>query len=236
MNISYAKVYSLKEGDFSRILGSSILNFLKSKNYKVNSVLDVACGTGEFVSVLRNGCVDVSGIDFEKAMINIAKKNVPDVNFSVAPLFEFDLGRTFDLISMNYETVNFALEFDALVKLFANVARHLNSGGIFVFDFLTPFADIKNDFKFDESSDFDYFKRLSVAENIYTKTEIIYQLTPQNYKKIKNVENRRVWSVDDIKKALAVNGFYNHNFVDYSLNVLKKPKKTSRVHVLVYKK
>lgn len=232
----YAKLYSQKEGGFSKELGTNLFNFLKNRAYKVRSVLDVACGTGEFVSVMRNGCTDILGIDFEPAMIDVAKKQVPDADFLVAGLFDFDLGRTFDLVSCNYETVNFALDREQLLKLFANVAKHLNKGGIFVFDFKTPNATDKDSFLFEESSDFDYVKEVVTENGEYVKREIFYVPTASNYHKVENQEKRREWSVADIEKALEEAGFVNTNLIDYNLNVLKKPKKEERVHVLTYKK
>ena len=232
----YARLYSEKEGGFSRELATKLFGFLKDRHYYVHSVLDVACGTGEFLSVMQNGCSDVVGIDFESAMIEIAKSKVPDASYRVEDIFNFDLGRKFDLVSCNYETVNFALDEASLNKLFSLVAAHLNDGGIFVFDFKTERAKNNAEFVFEESNMYDYIKKVEIDDKFYTKKETYYVATKDNYRKITNVEKRKVWSVAEIKKALNKAGFVNENWVDYGLEVLRNPKKTDRVHVLCYLK
>ena len=232
----YAKLYSQKEGGFSKELATKLFAFLKNRHYFVRSVLDVACGTGEFLSIMQNGCSDLVGIDFESAMIDVAKKQVPDASLRVEDIFDFDLGRKFDLVSCNYETVNFALDENQLKKLFERVAFHLNNGGIFVFDFKTDRAINKTEFVFEESNLYDYVKDVSASGQFYNKKEIYYLATKDNYRKILNNEKRKTWSVAEIKKALGAAGFVNENFVDYELDVLKNPKKAERVHVLCYLK
>ena len=232
----YASLYSQKEGGFSKKLATNLLGFLKGRHYMVKSILDVACGTGEFLSVMGNGCSDLNGFDFEPAMIEIARKQVPDATLVVKDLFDFDFGRTFDLISCNYETVNFALNTEQLDKLFGNIAKHLSDNGIFVFDFKTPLEKVADDFVFEEGVMFDYLKDVSTNGLEYKKHEIFYAASKDNYHKIVNDEVRRAWDVKDIKAALARAGFVNENWVDYDLRVLKNPKKCDRVHCLCYKR
>ena len=234
--IAYGNLYSKNEGDFSRVLGTNLLNFLKDRRYKVRNILDVACGTGEFASVMRNGCPDVTGIDFVKTMIDVAKKQVPDANFESAPLVDFDMKKTYDLVSMNNQVLNFALDTDMLDKMIANVAKHLNPGGIFVFDFKTPNATDNNILQFDETSEYDYFKEVTSDGPFYMKHEIYYVPSKDNYHKIPYDEKHRVWALDDILEALHKHGFYNENLVSYELELLKKPKKEAKIHVLAYKR
>ena len=230
----YAALYSEKEGGFSKKLATNLFAFLKDRHYRVKSVLDVACGTGEFCAVMGNGCQDVVGIDFEKAMIDVAKRQVPDAKFEVKPLFEFDMGRKFDLVSCNYETVNFALDYEQLSKLFRNIAEHLEGGGIFVFDFKTPNGTTKDEFVFEEGTNFDYVKDVSSNGAEYKKHEIFYEATKTNYHKIVNDELRRVWDINDVKRALEAAGFVNENWINYDLEVLKNTKKCDRIHCLCY--
>ena len=232
----YAKLYSENEGGFSRELATKLFGFLKDKHYYVRSVLDVGCGTGEFLSVMQNGCSDLVGIDLEPAMIEMAKNQVPDATLRVENMFDFDLGRKFDMVSCNYATLNFALDADHLNKFFKLVAAHLNDGGIFVFDFKTDKTQNNNETVFTESNAYDFYRNVKVDGLNYAVKEIYYVASKDNYHKIPYFANNRLWSVDDIKRALAAAGFENENFVDYSLKLLKHPKKEEQVHVLCYLK
>ena len=53
------------------------LAFLKPKS----SILDIGCGAGNKANYLSNKGFKVTGIDFSKKIIELAKEQVPQVNF-----------------------------------------------------------------------------------------------------------------------------------------------------------
>ena len=63
-----------------------IINYLKP--YKSNlSLLDVGCASGDFLSLLsKNKKFDLTGIDFSKSLLDIAKKKVPNAKFEILDL------------------------------------------------------------------------------------------------------------------------------------------------------
>lgn len=232
----YAELYSTKEGWFSLGLAQNIVSFLKKRRLPVFKVLDVACGTGEFVSIMRNTCPECKGIDFAAPMIEVAKRKIPDIDFQVAAFIGFDLKEKFDLVSCNYESVNFVANESELKKLFSNVARHLNKDGLFVFDFATPNKIVKDELLFEEKTEFDYVKRIFNTGNGYGVNEVFYKPSTKGYSKIVNNEKRIFLDVKLVNDMLEKTGFKDINFVDYDLVPLKKPEKEKRVHVVCFKK
>ena len=61
-------------------------NFLFEGVKEKERVLDLGCGNGRFYEKLRN--TDYTGIDSSQKLIEIAKKNYPNVDFKVASAFD----------------------------------------------------------------------------------------------------------------------------------------------------
>ena len=60
-----------------------IINYLKKYKTKV-SLLDVACASGDFLNLLKKKKnFDLTGIDFSKTLIDLAKKKVPKATFQI---------------------------------------------------------------------------------------------------------------------------------------------------------
>jgi len=64
-------------------------------------VLDVGCGTGWFLSLLKKqGWTDLSGLDISPDMLAIAKEAIPQARLHQAPIEEFSAGSgTYDVIT-----------------------------------------------------------------------------------------------------------------------------------------
>lgn len=64
----------------------SSLKFLKGEIEPNFKILDVACGTGNFLAEIQkeDKSTKLFGIDISKNMISVAKKNYPNINFLIA--------------------------------------------------------------------------------------------------------------------------------------------------------
>lgn len=67
----------------------------KTSPDEASRILDVGCGTGHHVGLLNEQNVNVIGIDISPSMIEIAKKNYPNLNFKV--------GNALDNTQFNYQ-------------------------------------------------------------------------------------------------------------------------------------
>lgn len=99
-----------------------------------SSVLDVCCGTGQFASSVATRGFKVSGIDASAEMIRFARQNAPDVDFTVADVREFSLGRRYDAAFSVFESLNHVPDQDGLKSAFAQVHSHLKPNASFLFD------------------------------------------------------------------------------------------------------
>ena len=106
---------------------------------KDDKILDLACGTGTFVTMLKlNGYDFVEGSDLSDEIIEIAnekrKINRLDINFYVADMTNFKVDVKKDVITCFFDSVNFLKNDNELKKLFNCVYNALNPNGLFIFD------------------------------------------------------------------------------------------------------
>ncbi len=104
----YQRFYKYYEGisqDYSRywkryrFYWKDIVNYCNFYINENNSVLEIGCGTGETLHLLK-GKKKV-GIDFSPGMIDIAKVNYPDLEFHRMDAEKLELNQTFDVIVLS---------------------------------------------------------------------------------------------------------------------------------------
>ncbi len=102
------------------------------------SLLDVACGTGEHITFLKEH-YQVEGLDINPRMLRIARQKNPDTNFHRGEMLTFDLKRQFDAIVCLFSSIGYARTRARLRKAVKNMARHLKPGGVLIVEpWLTP--------------------------------------------------------------------------------------------------
>ncbi len=95
----------------------------------VQTLLDVACGTGAHLAYLRN-YFQVEGVDIEPEMLRLARQRVPGVPLTQGDMADFELGRTFDVVTCLFGSIGYVKTLKRLHLAVANMARHANSGGL----------------------------------------------------------------------------------------------------------
>jgi len=103
-------------------------------------VLELACGTGRITRPLAAIGYDVVGVDNDPEML---EWTAPGVELVTADMRELDLGRTFGLAIVAYNSLQLLADRDEVNTCIAVAARHLRSGGILaaeVTDFITGAA------------------------------------------------------------------------------------------------
>ena len=99
---------------------------------------DMCTGTGEtavYLKRLAGPETAVYGVDFSRAMIDVARKKpeAKDIVFVVSDVTNLDFpDDTFDLVTISFATRNINLDKDTLIRTFAEFRRVLKPGGRFV--------------------------------------------------------------------------------------------------------
>jgi SAM-dependent methyltransferase len=96
-----------------------------------NALLDVACGTAGHVSYLRDEFA-YEGLDLDPGMLAIARARFPDVAFHLGDMLDFDLGRSFDVVTCLFSSIAYTRTAPRLRQAITTMARHLLPGGVLV--------------------------------------------------------------------------------------------------------
>lgn len=106
---------------------------IRSRHPDASRLLDVACGTGGHLEYFRQE-FSVTGIEPDPAMLQVARRSVPDVPLHEGDMRSFDLGATFDAVTCLFSAVGYMLRRDDLDAAMASMARHLTPGGVLVIE------------------------------------------------------------------------------------------------------
>ena len=107
------------------------------------SVLDVGCGTGNFLRELRRRSHrgDLCGLDPARAMLDVARDGAPDIEWVPGDVRRFDVGRRFELVMMTGHAFQVLLTDDEVTAALTCVGDHVEPArGRFAFETRNPAA------------------------------------------------------------------------------------------------
>lgn len=131
-----ARHYDAVTGD-SSTESEFIDSIIKDARDQAATLLEIGCGTGGIIAALAGG-YQVSGLDISPGMLAVARKKLPEgTPLHLADMSSFMLDVKFDAIICVYHGINHLLNFSAWESFFDCAHRHLNDGGVLVFDTYT---------------------------------------------------------------------------------------------------
>jgi dTDP-3-amino-3,4,6-trideoxy-alpha-D-glucopyranose N,N-dimethyltransferase len=112
---------------------------IRERNPSASTLLDVACGTGKHLELLRHR-FRVEGLDLDPEMLAIARRRLgPDVPLHSGDLVGFDLGREFDVVTCLFSSIAYARTADRLGAAIGSMARHVAPNGLLIVEpFFSP--------------------------------------------------------------------------------------------------
>jgi SAM-dependent methyltransferase len=124
----YDVTYGFK--DYARE-SSRIEELVRARAPAARSLLDVACGTGKHLEHLRHH-FDCEGVDLDIGLLEVARVRLPGVPLHEGDMRDFDLGRTFDVVTCLFSSIGFARDEAELAAVARSLARHLADDGLLV--------------------------------------------------------------------------------------------------------
>lgn len=135
---AFCKVYNeFGWNFFPEAFGEQLLIWLEQNQVKVETSLDLACGTGVLCEILHKNGVKASGMDFSEGMIEIAKQRNSEISYEVADMIKYRPEKHFDLVTCTGDALNHIMDLKDVEQIFRNVYEYLNEGGYFIFDILS---------------------------------------------------------------------------------------------------
>jgi SAM-dependent methyltransferase len=104
---------------------------IQEHNPCAKTLLDLGCGTGKHLEVLRN-YYRSEGLDLNADLLEIAVQRCPDVRFHKANMIDFSLNHQFDVIVSLFSSIGYVKSKQNLDRTLENIARHLRPGGLVI--------------------------------------------------------------------------------------------------------
>lgn len=109
---------------------------------KVTSLLELGCGTGVHATLMAKQGLDVLGVDMSAEMLSEARARASaqghlqnQLAFEQGDARDFRADRRFDAVVSLFHVLSYQSQEADLQAMMQTAASHLESGGIFVFDF-----------------------------------------------------------------------------------------------------
>ena len=125
----YDAIYSFKDYEAEAQKLHALIE--QHKQSQGNSLLDVACGTGIHLALLREH-YNIEGLDLNENLLAIAAERNPGVTLHHADMLDFDLGRRFDVITCLFGAVGYVKTPERLRQALGNMIHHLEPGGVLI--------------------------------------------------------------------------------------------------------
>ncbi|MBQ8451982.1 MAG: class I SAM-dependent methyltransferase [Clostridia bacterium] len=253
---SFAIAWNENQGGYSEGIAKKVLTFAKNQGLKINTVLDIYCGSGNFLSIMEENGKTCTGTEVLDSYIEYNKQKHRNMNFiKQSSLNDFDKIGKYDLISCNHDVVNYLSSIEEVQQFFTNVYNHLNDGGIFIFDYYTKRKlQYWNEVTYSESDKLDYIK--SVTSDGVSKTEIadIYyiNINPNNksttekeysisnydskFKRTENITIEYFFENQEFVNAIKSSGYRYLITTDANFSPISNISDMNRVHMIAIKR
>lgn len=206
------------------------------------TVLDLACGTASMSERLMKKGYGIIGIDLSEQMLEIASQKLSQIsdNFSLfkSSMQDFELDTKADACICCLDSINHLNSLNAVQNAFNCVYNSLNNGGIFVFDVNTVYKHqyvlSGNTFVFDEEEYYLVWDNEQVDDNTVRILIDLFKFNGQSYDRYSEEFCETAYSIDELKKALEISGFYDIKVYDEL--TYNAPEKSSERLFFVCKK
>lgn len=208
LNHPLAYAWQETQGKYSEELAKKILNFEKIQKLKFNSVLDICCGSANLLKIIQSANKRCFGTEIDSEFIEYNKQNFPTMGFYKSEnILDIDKFKNFDLITMTGRALNNLSGSYELGQFFELVYKHLNDGGVFIFDFYTA-NQLKNWNQVikNQTQNVDQITTVS-TDTSSVMTHNFYIKTPNNgseleYKKVSFTETKNYFNSEEVSSLI----------------------------------
>ena len=98
-----------------RAEAEKVRELVAARNPGARTLLDVACGTGSHLVHLRDWYA-IEGLDLDPGLRTVAARRLPEVQLHEADMRDFELGRTFDVVTCLFSSIGYVATTDGLSR------------------------------------------------------------------------------------------------------------------------
>jgi len=194
-----SKIYDGYWGKFSNKYYEFLIEKADEFNLKFDSILDLACGTGNLINKLAEKAETIIGLDYSSHMLNIAREKFKDndnIKFTFGDFRNFSFDKNFDLILCCFDSLNYVQNKNEVMDVLKCVEKNLKHNGKFIFDIVNEKHFLKTNGMSGEYtiSEVTYKNKCKYSENekvahnifIFEDGKEIHRQIPIEYEDIKD--------------------------------------------------
>lgn len=132
----YSKYYDLLYADKKYDVEANYISSIIT-NYQPNckKILELGSGSGNHAFFFSKMGFEVHGIELSEDMVQLSKrKNILNFHPRAGNIIDFKISQKFDVAISLFHVISYLNDNKSLVSCFNTVNKHLNLGGIFIFD------------------------------------------------------------------------------------------------------
>ena len=207
-----AYIHDTAFGDFARNAAPGLIEILRQAGTTTGLVVDLGCGSGIWTRELVDAGYDVLGIDISAAMIEIARRRVPQAEFQTASLLKVTLPHC-DAVTSLGECFNYLFDknnsISEMRRLFRRIYAALKPGGLLIFDIAEPGRGKGPRQKHRQGPDWAVLVEVDEdsRSNRLTRRITSFRRVGARYRRDEEVHRLRLYTRSEIAKELRNAGF-----------------------------
>jgi len=166
------------------------LDYIFKKYGKINSILDVGCGTGSHLALLRKMGYKTFGMDLNPTMIKFAKDHHPSTHFEIRDMRTLNYNGQFDSVICLCTTFSYNVSNEDVMKSLKGFYNSLKDNGILVIETFNPIS---------------FLKKLRLEESFFLEKEVRFNELGLRSQVLHTV-NEREQTMTEIKTFLLLKG------------------------------
>lgn len=183
---------------------------------KVQTVVDLGCGTGEITLRLAKRGYEMIGVDLSEEMLARARQKGTEAKADVLWLNQdicsLDLYGTVDGAVSSLDTINYITDKRRLLKCFERVHLFLEPGGCFIFDINSPYKFEKvlgrNSFAYDYSDLFCLWQNFYDPKTRLCEFDLtVFEWEGENFSRYDERQQERCYHIGECRDLLLRAGF-----------------------------
>lgn len=171
------------------------------------NILELACGSCTLTKEMKNYFDHIIATDFSKEMLFESK---PSITRICCDMKSLPFKEKFDVIFSAFDSVNYLLSEEELVKMLKEVHTILEDEGIFTFDVSLEANSLNNVELLNRKGKFNSIEFVQKSE--YDKENKIhynkFELLTKDGEVIKETHKQKIYSLDQYYKAFEETGFF----------------------------
>jgi SAM-dependent methyltransferase len=207
-----AYIHDVGFGQFATNSAPGLLNLLRQNGIRDGTVVDLGCGSGIWARILNDAGYQVNGADISPAMIEIARRRVPEAKFHVASFLEFPVPPCRAVTALG-EVFNYLLDpansTSSLRKVCGRIYDALTPNGLLVFDVAEPGRCRGRTKGFKEGDDWAVLVeyRHDVPKQQLTRRIVTFRKVGDGYRRHEELHRQQLYQGTNIARMLRKIGF-----------------------------